>query len=70
MAQNIQRGFFTIRADETAEKSNKKQVVVCIRWVDSNFTVHEDFVGLRPVVRTIADEIAGITKVMFLCDQD
>ena len=31
MAQNIQRGFFTIMADETADKSNKKQVVVCIR---------------------------------------
>ena len=36
-------------ADETADVPNKEQVVICIRWVDSNFTVHEDFVGLRSV---------------------
>ena len=57
-------------ADETAEVSNKEQVVVCIRWVDSNFSVHEDFVGLRPVARTTADEIEGVIKVRFLCDQN
>ena len=57
-------------ADETAEVSNKEQVVVCIRWVDSNFSVHEDFVGLRPVARTTADEIVGVIKVRFLCDQN
>ena len=50
--------------------SNKEQVVVCIRWVDSNITVHEDFVGLRPVARTTADEIAGLIKVRILCDED
>ena len=57
-------------ADETAEVSNKEQVVVCIRWVDSNFSVHEEFVGLRPVARTTADEIVGVIKVKFLCDQN
>ena len=57
-------------ADETAEVSNKEQVVVCIRWVDSNFSVHEEFVGLRPVARTTADEIVGVIKVRFLCDQN
>ena len=38
-------------AYETADVSNKEQIVVCIRWVDFHFTVHEDF-----VVRTTADE--------------
>ena len=57
-------------ADETAEVSNKEQVVVCIRWVDSNFSVHEEFVGLRPVARTTADEIVGVIKVRFLCDHN
>ena len=57
-------------ADETADVSNKEQVVACIRLVDSNFTVHEDFVGLRPVARRTADEIVGIIKVKVLCDQD
>ena len=57
-------------ADETADVPNKEQVVICIRWVDSNFTVHEDFVGLRSVARTTADEIVGIIKLKSLCDQD
>ena len=72
IAQNIQRGFFTVMADETADKSNKEYVVVCTCWVDSNFTVHEDFFGLTPVARTIKVEIkvAGRIKVIFLCDQD
>ena len=47
-------------ADETADLSNKGQVVVCIRWVDSNFTAHKDFVGFRPVARATADEIVGL----------
>ena len=55
--------------DEAADVSNKEQVIVCIRWVDSNLTVHEDFVELRPVARTTADEIVGVIKVRFLCEQ-
>ena len=62
--------FFTVLTDETADESNKEQVVVCIRWLDSNFTVHEDFLGLRPVACTTADEIVGVIKVRFSCDQD
>ena len=49
MAQNIQGGFFTVMADETVDVSNKEQVLVCAHRVYSNFTVHEDFNGLRPV---------------------
>ena len=41
--------LYTIMADETTDCSNKEQFVVCFRWVDSNFEVHEDFVGLRDV---------------------
>ena len=59
IAQNIQGNLFIVMADKTADESNKEQVVVCIRWVDSNFTVHEDFVGLKPVARTTVDELAG-----------
>ena len=62
---NNQGGFFTVVAYETADVSNKEQIVVCIRWVDLHFTVHEDF-----VVRTTDDEKVGVIKVRFLCDQD
>ena len=50
-------------ADETADISNKEQVVVCLRWIDSNLMVHEDFIGLGPVARTTADEIVPVLKV-------
>ena len=43
MSANIQRAtFFTIMADETADVSNRKQLVICIRWVDVCFVLHED----------------------------
>ena len=41
--------FYTIMADETTDCSNKEQFVICFRWVDSDFEVHENFVGLRDV---------------------
>lgn len=50
-------------ADETADVSNKEQVVVCIRWVDDNLQVHKDFIGLYPVDRTTADDIIKVLKV-------
>ena len=49
-------------ADETADVSNKEQVVVCIRWVDEDLNVHEDFVGIKPVERTKAENIVEVIK--------
>ena len=38
IAENIQNAtFFTIMEDETADVSNKEQLVICIRWVDGCF---------------------------------
>ncbi|XP_078371338.1 zinc finger MYM-type protein 1-like [Oculina patagonica] len=63
ISENIQNAtFFTIMADETADISNKEQLVVCIRWVDENFAVHEDFIGMYPVERTTADHIVAVLK--------
>ena len=41
--------FYTVMTDETTDRSNKEQFMVCFCWVDSDFEVHEDFVGLRDV---------------------
>ena len=63
ISENIQNAtFFTIMADETADISNKEQLVVCIRWVDEKFAVHEDFMGLYPLERTTADHIVAVLK--------
>ncbi len=38
--------FLTIMVDETTDKSNKEQLTLIIRWVDQNFDVFEEFMGL------------------------
>ena len=40
--------------DETTDESNKKQVVICFRWVDDELDVHEDFIGLYETESTEA----------------
>ena len=49
-------------ADETADVSNKEQLVFCIRWVDDCFVIHEDFIGMHPLERTTADQVVAILK--------
>ena len=63
ICENTQNAtFFTIVADEAEDISNKKQLVVCIRWVNENFAVHEDFIALYPLERTTADHIVAVLK--------
>ena len=58
ISANIQNAsVYTIMADESADVSNKEQVVVCIRWVDEELNAHEEFVGIKPVDRTTAEDI-------------
>lgn len=67
IAENMQNSsFFTIMADESADVANQEQVVVCIRWIDNNIDVHEDFIGLYPVARCTAEEIVNVLLVRFL----
>ncbi len=49
--------YFSIMADEVTDSSNKEQLVVCFRWVDSNFFPVEDFVGLYHVDSITADTL-------------
>ena len=56
------RRFFMIMADETADVSNKEQLVICIRWVDDCFVIHSDFNGMYPLERTTADQVVAILK--------
>ena len=63
MPANIQSAtFFTIMADETADVFNKEQLVICIRWVDHCFVIHEDFIGMYALERTNADQVVAIQK--------
>ncbi len=44
-----QSKYFGIIADETTDTSRKQQLSVCIRWVDSEYQIHEDFIGIYEV---------------------
>ena len=37
--------WFTIMIDETTDVSNAEQMVFCLRYVDANLEVHEQFIG-------------------------
>ena len=54
---------YTVMADETADVSNKEQVVVCIKWVDENLVANEKFIGLKCVHGANAKTLVGIIKV-------
>ena len=56
------RRFFMIMADETADVSNREQLVICIRWVDNFFVIHEDFIGMHPLERIKADQVEAMLK--------
>ena len=49
--------WFTIMVDETTDKSNTEQMVVCLRYVDDSIEVHEEFLGLHNLESTTAHTI-------------
>ena len=51
--EHTERYFLTIMADETADISNKEQLVACIGSVDENFVVREEFIGMYPMERRL-----------------
>ena len=64
IAGNIKNALiYTIMADETADVSNKEQLAICIRWVDDDLVIHEDYIGMHPLKDTTADHIVLIIKV-------
>ena len=55
-------GCFAIMADETRDISNVEQLVICIRWVDQKFSVHEDPLGFVSLPSTDAKSITDVIK--------
>ena len=54
--------FLSIMIDETTDVSNKEQVVVCIRSVDEELQVNEDFNGLHQVESTAANDLYAVIQ--------
>ena len=51
-------------ADETTDVSNKEQVAFCLHWVDQEFEVHKDFIGLHILDSTDASHIFAVIKTV------
>ena len=49
-------------ADETTDASNHEQVTIVIRWVTTDFQVHEEFIGLYFVPSMDADTLTRVFK--------
>ena len=64
MVKRIKRAkYYTLMADETDDVSNNEQLVICIRWVDEDLEVHEEFVKVHFIENTKAETIFTILKV-------
>ena len=57
---NLQSTKYCIMFDETSDISTQEQVVVVMRWVDSNLDVHEDFLGLHTTHSIDANTLVAI----------
>ena len=63
VAKNIKDSiFYSIMADEVTNCSNKEQRVICFRWVDKGFDIHEDFIGIYNVDKIKADTLVTVVK--------
>ena len=67
IADSLQKAkYFSLMADKVTDTSNREQVAICIRWVDSNFQPHEEFIGLHKANTITAVELVAILKDVLL----
>ena len=55
--------WYTLIVDETTYLSNVEQMVLCLRYVDSSFEVHEELIGLK-VMKDTLDTVYEIKKLI------
>ncbi len=67
IADSLQKAkYFSLMADKVTDTSNREQVAICIRWVDSDFQPHEEFIGLHKADTITAIELVTILKDVLL----
>lgn len=67
IADNVQRdGYYAIMVDETTDVSTVEQVSMCIRHVDDEWVIFEDFVGMYATDRTDAATLTNIVTDILL----
>ena len=58
--------WFSLTADETRDIGGSEQLSVLLRWVDGNYTIHEDLVGLMEVEMNDAKKFTSTIKDVLL----
>ncbi|KAJ8881661.1 hypothetical protein PR048_018147 [Dryococelus australis] len=62
---------FSLIADGTSDESRTEQLVLCVRWVDRQFPIHEEPVGLYAMNFTDAESIEkGVLDVLIRLQLD
>ena len=60
--------WFSILADEATDVSHNEQMSISIRWVDTDYDVHEDTLGLIQLPNTRAETIfSAIKDILIRC---
>ena len=54
--------FFALMADEYTGISNKGLLSICLRWVEEDLSVHEDFVGYYEIPNIKSETIVSALK--------
>ena len=49
-------------ADKMTDNSNQEQFVLCLRWVDEDLNLHEEFIGLHVVPNICADTLVACIR--------
>ena len=62
IAAELKQSRFFCMSDECTDASNREQLVICIRWVDSNLEPHEEFKGMYKLDNIQADTIVAAIK--------
>lgn len=58
--------YYSIMVDETTDCSRHEQLVMCIRYVDSDFDIHEVFIGFYELARQDATTLFTVVKDILL----
>lgn len=64
--QSIPHSQFSIMMNGTRDQSGKEQQAICLRYVDHDLVVHEDFIGLYEVSSTTGENLAKVVKDVLL----
>ena len=60
--------FYAVQADETTDVAHNKQLRIAIWWVDENYTIFEEPIGLVHVPSTDANTLTAILKEVLRCN--